>query len=86
MTMGRVRAANPNMPEAQIAKIESHLSKHHIGASDVAEIATRAGVKEVVTVHFPPGVAVPDTAQGYVDEVAKGYDGTFHIGQDLHSY
>lgn len=86
MTMGRVRAMNPNMPEAQMAKIESHMRGHHIGPEEVAGIAQRAGVKEVVSVHFPPGIAVPDTAQGYVDRVKAGFKGSFHIGQDLAAY
>lgn len=86
ITMGRVRKMNPQMPEERLQMIGSHLSKHHISAEDLGNIATAAGAKEVVAVHFPPGIATPDTAQGYADRVAAVFDGTFHIGQDLASY
>ena len=86
ITMGRVRTMNPDMPQARIDKIEEHLSQHHIGAEELAAIAERAGVKEVVAVHFPPGIATPETAPGYVDRVARGFGGAFRIGADLQSY
>lgn len=86
ITMGRVRKMNPQMPEERLQMIGSHLSKHHISAEDLGNIATAAGAKEVVAVHFPPGIATPDTAQGYADRVTAVFDGTFHIGQDLASY
>jgi len=86
ITMGRIRAMNQGMPEERIEMIKSHLSKHHINAEDLANLAKAAGAKEVVAVHFPPGIATPDTAQGYVDRVAAIFDGTFSIGQDLAAY
>lgn len=86
MTMGRVRAMNPQMPDAQIEKIHNHLSKHHIEADYLGEMAQRAGVRAVVSVHFPPGMAVPETAQSYVDRVKAVYSGDFQIGQDLAVY
>ena len=86
ITMGRIRAMNQGMPEERIEMIKSHLSKHHINAEDLANLAKTAGAKEVVAVHFPPGIATPDTAQGYVDRVAAIFDGKFSIGQDLSAY
>lgn len=86
ITMGRIRAMNKGMPEERIEMIKSHLSKHHINAEDLASLAKAAGAKEVVAVHFPPGIATPDTAQGYVDRVAAIFDGKFSIGQDLAAY
>jgi len=86
ITMGRIRAMNQGMPEERIEMIKSHLSKHHINAEDLANLAKTAGAKELVAVHFPPGIATPDTAQGYVDRVAAIFDGKFSIGQDLSAY
>ena len=86
ITMGRIRAMNQGMPEERIEMIKSHLSKHHINAEDLANLAKAAGAKEVVAVHFPPGIATPDTAQGYVDRVAAIFAGKFSIGQDLAAY
>ncbi|MFQ1701506.1 MBL fold metallo-hydrolase [Loktanella agnita] len=86
ITMGRIRAMNQGMPEDRIEMIKNHLSKHHINAEDLAHLAKSASAKEVVAVHFPPGIATPDTAQGYVDRVAAIFDGKFLIGQDLAAY
>lgn len=86
ITMGRIRAMNKGMPEERIELIKRHLSKHHINAEDLARLAKAAEAKEVVAVHFPPGIATPDTAQGYVDRVAAIFDGKFSIGQDLAAY
>lgn len=86
ITMQRVRARNADIPEERLQMIAGHLSKHHIGAEDLAGIASRAGVKEVVAVHFPPGIATPDTADGYVARVSAAYSGNFSIGQDLAEY
>ena len=86
ITMQRVKAMNPQMPDDRIAMIGKHLSQHHINAEDLANLAKRAQAKKVVAVHFAPGIATPATAQGYVDRVAAIYDGAFHIGQDLAEY
>jgi len=86
ITMARVKAMNPQMPDERIEMIKSHLSHHHINAEDLANLAQSAGAKQVVAVHFPPGIATPDTAQGYVDRVGAIFDGTFSIGHDLAAY
>ncbi len=86
ITMGRVRAMNPQMPEEKLEMIKGHLSQHHINAEDLAHLAKAAGAKEVVAVHFPPGIATPDSAQGYIDRVNALYSGKFTIGQDLAEY
>lgn len=86
ITMQRIASMNPQMPAERIAMIESHLSKHHISAEQLADLAQSAGAKEVVAVHFPPGIATPDTAQGYVDRVGAVFSGKFSIGEDLSEY
>lgn len=86
ITMGRIRGMNPHMPEEKLQFIKNHLSHHHIEAEDLASIAATAEAKEVVAIHFPPGIADDDTADGYVARVGKLYDGKFSIGQDLAVY
>lgn len=86
ITMQRVRATNPNMPEDRIQMIGSHLSKHHINTEELAHIASASGSKEVVAVHFPPGIATPQTAPEYEARVKAVFDGKFSIGQDLAEY
>lgn len=86
VTMQRVKMMNPQMPDERIAMIKSHLSKHHISAEQLADLGKSAGAKEIVAVHFPPGIATPDTAQGYIDRVGAVFSGKFSIGQDLAEY
>lgn len=86
VTMGRIRKMNPQMPEEKIRMVESHLSSHHINAEQLAHIAAAANAKEVVAVHFPPGIATPDTAAGYEARVSAVFSGKFSIGQDLAVY
>lgn len=86
ITMGRVRKMNPQMPEERLQMIKSHLSHHHIDSEDLANLAVAAEAKEVVAIHFPPGIADGDTADGYVARVGAVYKGKFSIGQDLATY
>lgn len=86
ITMKKIRGMNPNMPEEKILQIQSHLSLHHINAEDLAAIAVASEAKEVVAVHFPPGIADGDTVDGYVERVKALYDGDFSIGEDLGVY
>ncbi len=86
ITMQRVRARNPEVPDERLQMIGKHLSKHHIGAEELGQLAERAGVKEVVAVHLAPGIATPDTAGKYVERVRAVYSGRFSIGKDLAVY
>lgn len=85
-TMARVRARNRDVPEAQIDRIRQHLSQHHLSPEQLGDLARRAGVGQVVAVHFPPGVATPQTAPAYADRIAARFGGPVSIGGDLDSY
>lgn len=86
LTMSRVRATNPHMPEDAIAKIRAHLSGHHLSPEDLGDLAQRAGVGHVVATHFAPGCATPETADGYAARIAARFTGKVSIGMDLGSY
>lgn len=86
MTMGRVRAANPQMPEEAIAKIRAHLSGHHLSPEDVGDLAARVGAAHVVATHFALGCATPETAGDYAARIAARFGGRVSIGRDLGSY
>ena len=86
VTMANVRRRNSQIPEERLQMIGSHLSTHHIGAEELGGIAERAGVKEVVSVHFAPGIATPETAESYSERVKAVFSGKFSIGQDLAEY
>jgi len=86
LTMSRVRAANPTMPAAGIDRIRQHLSQHHLSPEELGDLAARAGVGQVVAVHFPPGVATPASAPDYAARIAARFGGDVRIGADLETY
>lgn len=86
MTMGNIRRMNPQMPEERIQMIGSHLKHHHMSAEDIGNMAEAAGVKKVVSVHFPPGWPAPEAVSGYVARVKAVYSGAFAFGEDAAEY
>lgn len=86
ITMQRVRLNNPTVPEAQIDKIRQHLSSHHISPEELGDLAAAAGVAHVVAVHFPPGIATPQSAPAYAARIAARFAGRIDIGIDLATY
>lgn len=86
LTLSRVRASNPAMPAAGIDRIRQHLSQHHLSPEELGDLAARAGVGQVVAVHFPPGVATPASAPDYAARIAARFGGGVRIGVDLETY
>ena len=86
LTMQRVRAANPNMPDDRVAMIRKHLSHHHLSPEQLGELAEAAGADHVVAVHFAPGFVTPQTAPDYAARVASTFSGKVSLGQDLACY
>lgn len=86
LTMQRVRARNAHMPESQIDKIREHLASHHLTPEQVGDLAARAGVAQVVAVHFAPGVATPETAPSYAARISARFEGRVEIASDLSAY
>lgn len=86
LTMSRVREANPGMPEERIQMIGSHLAEHHLSPEQLGEMAARAGAKDLVAVHFSPGMITPDKAPGYAARIAAVFDGSVHLSEDLARY
>ncbi|WP_238366140.1 MBL fold metallo-hydrolase [Mesobacterium pallidum] len=86
LTMSRVRAANPAMPEARVEMIRTHLAGHHLSPEQLGALAQTAGASRVVAVHFAPGFITPDTAGGYAARVASTFDGEVHLASDLAVY
>lgn len=81
-----IRAADPDMPQAQFDGIEWHLRAHHLLPRQVGELASNAGVGKVVVTHMSPHVSSDAMAQGYIDEIGETYDGEVIIADDLDSF
>jgi ribonuclease BN (tRNA processing enzyme) len=73
-------------PEKVIKDVEKHLRSHHLLASDVGELAAKAGVGAVIVTHFS-GRDVDDPRHlGYLREIAKKYNGPAAIAEDLDAF
>ncbi len=86
LTMTRVREANPQMPEARIRMIGAHLADHHLSPEQLGDMARRAGAKELVAVHFSPGMMTPARAPEYLARIEAVFDGPVHLSEDLGRY
>ena len=86
LTISRMIAANPGMPEAVSNNMQSHLSEHHLSATQVGEIATRAGAKAVVVTHFSGWEVNEPGHLQYLQDIAAAYDGLFMIADDMDTF
>lgn len=83
LTISRLVAANPGMPEAVSRNMQSHLSDHHLSATQVGEMADRAQVAAVVVTHFTGWEVGEDGHAQYLRDIAANYDGWFVIADDM---
>ena len=78
-----IRKVNPNMPQRQLDGIEWHFRAHHVLPHQVGEMATNAGVDQVVVTHMVPSIENQEMAAHYSTEIAKAFDGKIVIANDL---
>ena len=83
LTITRMLAADPGLPDAQAKAMQSHLATHHLDARDVGEMAARAGVPAVVVTHFVGREAAEPEHLDYYQQAREAYDGVFMIADDL---
>lgn len=79
----RIKALNPKMPEVAVINMKKHITDHHVNTEQVADMATRAGVKRVVITHMSPRDLGPEKMADYVEQVKAGYDGDVVMADDL---
>jgi ribonuclease BN (tRNA processing enzyme) len=79
----RIKKMNPNMPDIAVKNMKKHIEDHHVNTEQVADMATRAGVKRVVITHMSPRDLGPAKMAEYVEEVKAGYEGDVVMANDL---
>jgi ribonuclease BN (tRNA processing enzyme) len=60
-----------------------HMEEEHVSPRDVAELATKAGIKTIVMTHFGPSVRPNDDYQRFADEAKKHFSGQVVLAKDL---
>ena len=86
LSIGRMIAANPGIPEKVSRAMQSHLSEHHLSPTHVGELATRAGVGSVVVTHFSGWEKKQPGHLRYLQEIAAHYDGPYLIADDMDAF
>jgi ribonuclease BN (tRNA processing enzyme) len=60
-----------------------HMEEEHVSPKDVAEMATKAGIKMIVMTHLGPSVRPDDDYQRFADEAKKYFSGQVMVAKDL---
>ncbi|GAA5230097.1 MBL fold metallo-hydrolase [Arthrobacter cryoconiti] len=77
-----VPSIDPLLQRSNGQRLREHLINSHTSSTEVGEIASRAGVDQLVLSHFVPGSpALPDEI--WLDDARKRFDGKIVAGQDL---
>ncbi|MEL6750766.1 MAG: MBL fold metallo-hydrolase [Pseudomonadota bacterium] len=82
-TMEGVRRSNPHMTAERIDMMGKHLAEHHLIPEALGDLATRAGVGQVVAVHMTLDSINAETAPAYIARVQSRYGGAVTIADDL---
>jgi ribonuclease BN (tRNA processing enzyme) len=85
-TIASVRRQAPNMPAPALLEMERHLREHHLLPTDVGQLASRAGVGEVVVTHFAGRERDDPTHFEYLRQIAQFFDGPIVIANDLDEF
>ncbi|MEL7782899.1 MBL fold metallo-hydrolase [Citromicrobium bathyomarinum] len=83
LTIERMRMANPGMPQPILRSMQTHLSDHHLSASDVGELASRSRVGAVAVTHFSGWAPTDARHAEYLRQIAEVYDGPIVIADDM---
>ncbi|WP_338240421.1 MBL fold metallo-hydrolase [Aurantiacibacter hainanensis] len=86
LTIERMLAANPGMPEAVSRATQSHLADHHLSPTQVGELASRADVGSVVVTHFSGWEKNQPEHMRYLHDIAAVYEGPFLIADDMDAF
>lgn len=86
LTVANVKRNTPGMPEAALAGLTQHLTRHHLTAEQVGQLASRANVKAVAVTHIVAPAAGATELQSYVDRTRKTFKGPVAIAADLDTF
>ena len=80
-TMARMQKRAREISAVEAKQMEEHLQTHHLKTSDIAAMATRAGVKRVIVTHIGgAGAAAGGTI--YAEQIKRGFSGDVKIASD----
>ena len=81
-----LRARNPDMSDKALQQMSQHFTEHHLTPEDLGELASRAGVKQLVAVHIPFHTKSAGEDAKYVKRISAKFSGSVTISEDLAAY
>ena len=74
------------MPAEDLAKMEHHMTLHHLTPEALGEMATHAGVGEVLAVHIPFYTRSDEDEAAYSRRINAKFSGRARLAEDLAAY
>ena len=84
--LNHLRSQNSEISAQTLDKWRQHFTEHHLTPEDLGELASRAGVKQVVAVHIPFITKSSHEDAKYVSRISTKFDGSIMISEDLGEY
>lgn len=86
IVFNRIRSQNPNMSNQALRKMLQHFTEHHLTPEDLGELASRAGVSQVVATHIPFMTKSAAEDAEYIRRISTKFSGNVAISEDLAAY
>ena len=86
IVINHLRARNPDMSDKALQQMSQHFTEHHLTPEDLGELASRAGVKQLVAVHIPFHTKSAGEDAKYVKRISAKFSGSVTISEDLAAY
>ena len=86
IVINHLRARNPDMSDKALQQMSQHFTEHHLTPEDLGELASRAGVKQLVAVHIPFHTKSVGEDAKYVKRISAKFSGSVTISEDLAAY
>ena len=82
-TVAQLRRTMPEMPPVMLEATTRHLNAHHLSATQLGQLAARAGAKRLVVTHEVPGSIDASDLARYRADIAREFTGPVTIANDL---
>jgi ribonuclease BN (tRNA processing enzyme) len=87
LTVALIKRVDPHLDGNRLEGMKFHFSHHHLTPADLAAMAAKAGVKELVVTHLAPGGAMkPENLASYKEEIARTFHGQIVIASDMDKF
>lgn len=80
--VNRIRAKEPDMSDQALEMMLQHFTEHHLTPEELGELASHAGVKQLVATHIPFPTKSAEEDAKYVSRISVKFAGRVTISED----